>query len=289
MLTMSGGLGNQLFQLAGGLYIESFLNRNVLYNVSNLTGPAKSEIGNYTRNLELGELLQQKDLVTSKIPIRLDMPLRLIRRLTYPDSVVIENLIDREIQNYINEKTISIYAYFQDSRLVENVWDNMANFLQSSRTFERFVNIEKIDRIACHLRFGDYADDPVTKSFHGLTKADYFKNSIQELSLEFSSSPDLIVVTDNVYRAKKFITELNLGVSTEFISTNNSIMDLHQISKSSHIVISNSTFAWWGAWFAYKSHEAKVVCPRPWFADSMDPDLPIYVSDWNTVKREFEV
>lgn len=284
---MSGGLGNQIFQFAAGKYIELHLNRFVLYNVANLMHSARSEIGNYTREYQLGELLTKDKMIFSRIPLRADMPIRFFRRLINPRSIVLENQSSKNPLSQIDEKTIAVYGYFQDYKLIEFMWDDLESSFKKSPTFNRFIDIEKENQIACHLRFGDYSDDPSTKSFHGLTKASYFKQAISELSVDFEGRAKVSFVTDDPIQAESFIEKLDIDLNFKIFSSANLLLDLHEIAKSTHVVIGNSTFAWWGAWLAFKSHKAKIIYPRPWFADRFDPDLPIYVPGWKSLKRDF--
>jgi len=44
--------------------------------------------------------------------------------------------------------------------------------------------------------------------------------------------------------------------------------DLCLISKCSDFIISNSTFAWWGAWLG-ENKDKKIVCPHPWYGETL--------------------
>ena len=80
---------------------------------------------------------------------------------------------------------------------------------------------------------------------------------------------------------KSFDERLNLN----FVSNSEPLADLVELARSSHLIISNSTFSWWGAWIASKIHNSKVIYPRPWFADPLDPELPIFVKSWKSLNR----
>ena len=94
-------------------------------------------------------------------------------------------------------------------------------------------------------------------------------------------------VTDDQDKANDFIGNLDGVTDVQIISNANPIDDLVEICRSSNVVITNSTFSWWGGWIASEVHNSMVIYPRPWFADSSDPEIPVYVSGWTGIKREF--
>lgn len=288
-LILSGGLGNQLFQLAAGTYIESNLERTVLYDVSNLIGNLKSEPGNYTRNLEISELIDPNKIVSSRLPLRAQIYKYTIERTLFSNSLLVENGPTDHLIPKITEQTKKISGFFQHASLVEKSWTSLQEKLIQSNKFSKFFNSQKINRIAIHLRFGDYSDDPRTKSTYGLTKLEYYLESYREITEQNLPKFEIAVVSDNLEMAKKTINHENTQTEVTYISNSSAIDDLFEIARSSHVVMSNSTFSWWGAWFAYQNHEAKVIYPRPWFADNSDPDLPIYFDRWIAKKREFFV
>ena len=286
-LTLAGGLGNQLFQLSAGIYLEDILGREVIYDFSNLIKQPKAEVGNYTRRFEIKELILDNQSINSRYPFRADYAARLLRRIINPESVIIESDPNFDALKQVNGKTTAIYGYFQRATIVDESWPILKSKFEKSSKFSSLVDSERVDRIAIHLRFGDYSDDPRTKSVHGLTSTKYFEQAINSLrSSEYLDTP-ILVITDDHNQATDFISRLSYSSIMNITSNPNPIDDLTEICRSSHVVITNSTFSWWGGWIANKVHSSKVIYPRPWFADETDPELPIYVSNWTGIKREF--
>ena len=215
------------------------------------------------------------------------MPLRLVSRLIKPETVLIEAGPGDDVLKKISKGTVSIYGYYQNVRIVETMWPDLLARFSQSKDFSELVGTKIVNRIALHLRFGDYSDDPKTRASHGLTESTFFSKSIEQLIKNEGASGNILVITDDINKASKFVATLRTSASIECVSSANPISDLLAISQSSHVITSNSTFSWWGAWLAYKLHDAKVVYPRPWFADESDPDLPIYVPQWISRKREY--
>ena len=286
-LTLAGGVGNQLFQLSAGIYLEEKLGRKVIYDFSNLATRPKAEIGNYTRKFEIEELMHDSQTIKSRYPFRADYPVRFIRRIINSNSVIIETDPNFDALGQVNGKTTAIYGYFQRASIVDESWPILKSKLETSPKFSSLVDSERVERIAIHLRFGDYSDDPRTKSVHGLTSTKYFEQAINFLRSNESLDTPILVISDDQTQAADFISKLSYSSNMNITSSLNPIDDLTEICRSSHVVITNSTFSWWGGWIANKVHNSKVIYPRPWFADNADPELPIYVSDWTGLRREF--
>jgi hypothetical protein len=286
-LTLAGGLGNQLFQLSAGIYLEEKLGRKVIYDFSNLVKQPKSEVGNYTRKLEIKELILDNQTIKSRYPFRTDYAIRFVRRLINPGSVIVESDPNFDALGRVDSKTTAVYGYFQRASIVSEAWPILKLKLEQSPKFASLVNTECIDRIAIHLRFGDYSDDPRTKSVHGLTSTSYFAQAIDSIRLNESSDAPILVVTDDKSKAADFVKNARGLSNFQIVSNPNPIDDLIEICRSSQVVITNSTFSWWGGWIAHKVHKSGVIYPRPWFANDADPELPIYVGNWTGMKREF--
>ena len=286
-ITLSGGLGNQLFQLSAGIYLEEKLGRKVIYDICNLTTQQKAEVGNYTRKLEIEELILDSPTITRRYSSMIDYPVRFINKIVNSKSVIMERHPNFDVMEQVNDKTKAVYGYFQSASIVNEAWPILESRLKNSLKFASLIGSERVTRIAIHLRFGDYSDDPRTKSVHGLTSTKYFDQAIDAITLKDLNDIPILIVTDNRTRATNFIDGLSALGDVQIISNTNPMDDLAEICRSSHVVTTNSTFSWWGGWIANKVHDSKVVYPRPWFADISDPDLPIYVSYWTGIQRDF--
>jgi len=287
-LTLSGGLGNQLFQICAGIFIEENLNFRIIYDVSNLLGKIKSCPGNNTRHLEISELLENPNLVTKKPHWFVDQLLTKFKRTFRKRLYVFENSpFDRPLQ-MINQSTRGVYGFFQDANIVNLTWYSLLLRMKKSEKFSPLVSASKLDRIAIHIRFGDYSDDPETKRIFGLTKQSYYFAALENLAKQNLSVDSLVVVTDNAAKAEIYLSGINFPGQIQYISNSTAIEDLLQIARSAYVIISNSSFSWWGAWIAHRLHGSHIIYPRPWLSDKENPDLPIYVDEWQSIERDFD-
>ena len=70
---------------------------------------------------------------------------------------------------------------------------------------------------------------------------------------------DLIFFSDNLDEVKKQFNSYNFHL----LNNQNEIEDLYAISQCNSVIMSNSTFSWWGAWLGKKKE--KIIFPKPWF------------------------
>jgi hypothetical protein len=102
------------------------------------------------------------------------------------------------------------------------------------------------------------------------------------------SVDSLVIVTDNAAKAETYLSGINFPGQIQYISNSIAIEDLLEIARSAYVITSNSTFSWWGGWIAHRLHGSYIIYPRPWLADKTNPDLPIYVDEWQAIERDFD-
>lgn len=99
---------------------------------------------------------------------------------------------------------------------------------------------------------------------------EYYLNSLKRMP-----NKRIIVITDSIEVAKKTI-----GEDFEYIS-NTPIIDFYLLAKAEYLVMSNSTFSWWGAWLS----GAKTIAPLNWYeGDWKDcPTKDLYCEGWELI------
>lgn len=286
-IVLAGGLGNQLFQLCAGLYLEKKFKSEIHYDVSNLTARKNNKNRSFTRNLEILELLPVDRI--HRLPIRFHNLLTKIRKISKNKKVFFEdNRINAGIEG-IAPNTSVVYGFFQNAELAELMWTDLRYLMENSKSFSPIFSAPVHDRIAIHLRFGDYKENSVTKTKHGLTEISYYLEAVRILKEKDKDLKNLLIVTDNYSDAQVFVGNSFSDFNVAFQTGLDPVSDLLEIASSKNIVISNSTFSWWGAFLASKLRKTGVIYPRPWMADESDPDLPLYVDEWQALKRNFQI
>ncbi|MBQ9487757.1 MAG: alpha-1,2-fucosyltransferase, partial [Selenomonadaceae bacterium] len=80
---------------------------------------------------------------------------------------------------------------------------------------------------------------------------------------------------------------LKFDVPTEFVEgCEHDFEEMHLMSLCKHNIISNSTFAWWGAWLN-KNPDKKVFAPDTWFASN--PKIAIVPESWIKIPAAYNL
>jgi hypothetical protein len=104
---------------------------------------------------------------------------------------------------------------------------------------------------------------------------------------EVSNCKFVKVVSDDIDAARTMFSEsASLDhYSFDFVDGNTELEDLAVLSQASSVVMSNSTFSWWGAYIAHKERNASIIYPSPWFnTDKMQPQK-LFSDDWLSIER----
>ena len=174
-------------------------------------------------------------------------------------------------------------GYFQSFKYLDG--STLENFLAldllepSQEYLEYLAKLQGQRILVTHVRLGDYLVEPTI----GVLSREYYERAFREIDLNnidrvlvFSDSPNLV----SAYLPK--------GLSTEFEVVPNSFSSaetLMLMRTGNEFIISNSTFSWWGAMLS-QNRDAKVIAPTPWFVAQEEPKA-LLPSSWIKVKRKY--
>jgi glycosyltransferase involved in cell wall biosynthesis len=302
---LTGGLGNQLFQLASALKVTHGPVVGITSSGSQYRGE-EIDIEKFEfpflnvmfRKLEGNRLLQK----TFNLGIRLSIRKTWLERLTitrfmmrlflmtfftvyFRQRVVIKISDGVSGLNEIpkNRASVSI-GYFQNSKnfsdsasrkVLENCYLKSSSDQKSLAIYEA----RAVLKMPCviHVRLGDYLS---TTDFHHLDKK-YYYDALLTLATECEFS-EIWLFSDEPTRALEFIPpEFQGKVYIPEIPTHNSTLTLEVMKLGACYVIANSTFSWWAA-FLRKNLSAKVIAPKVWFRND-NFSKPSYPADWQTL------
>jgi hypothetical protein len=283
IIPLIGGLGNQLFQFSFGLYLNKALEIDTSYT-DILLKYTRAE-STTRRSLAIGSLLKIDDL--NKLTAAKYLMLEAADRI-FDGVIADEESIDSAFPINLTNRTRIARGYFQKYMFPDFIKDELLARISSSSEFNISRNLSPQQRICVHMRYGDYASNIQTRSFHGLTAVSYYVDQVQKLSQEFGIR-SVFLVSDEADRAfqefSKLLNRKDIKISLSAATSDQS--DLSEIANSSIVITSNSSFSWWGAWFASTIHNSTIVCPEPWFADSKVFNPHLIKPDWRNAKREF--
>lgn len=172
-------------------------------------------------------------------------------------------------------RDVFVRGYFQSRAYLEQVQGNgdllwLHPRLLQDQAIPLLNHLEEADSFAVHIRRGDY----LKSSISGALPAAYYVEALRKLGARRESS--IFVFSDSPQTAKEELEELHSEFTFQFVPDDlDSANSLYALSKSSNLVMSNSTFSWWGA---MTGNLGKRVChPAGWNEHLMH-------SDWESVR-----
>jgi hypothetical protein len=261
---LNGGIGNQLFQFANGLNLALDNNCQLRFVESNTRWQNKLEflgiypLVTYFPSVSDGFLKLPK--VEHKKFCRFDQ----FEEKTFS----YENIA-------INNSHTSIQGYFQSEKyFAANKLPIRNHIMQKIGNFKSLQSWDYVIQI----RLGDMARDPVVRKIHGTITDEYLESAMKIYGI---SAENFRVVTDD---SEKIVYELPnfAALGANYAQSNSDLEDLYTLSMAKKIVISNSTFGWWGAWLS----EGEVIAPKKWFSDlglQMRNTKDLFPENWTLI------
>jgi hypothetical protein len=304
-ISLTGGLGNQLFQLAAGMansknnleIITYFgsprLNIDKIPDLFDFQLPSRVLISKYRK----GDVLSQK--VVGYLLRKGINPRRFEKNLFYQKMIqfVSEIILSLKLQSYIKLQISDDVGYSELKRRSSNSllvgyfqtykWASEVSILDNLKSMKLVKNSKELDvfrklannltPLAVHVRLGDYRNED---SF-GLLSNEYYLQAIRS-QLEINSYGEIWLFSDELESARSVLPK-NIDIPVRLIPmvNNSSAATLEVMRLCKGYVIANSTFSWWGAFLSYTSN-AIVFAPNPWFKDLKDPRY-LTPPNWNLV------
>lgn len=271
IVAITGGLGNQMFQFAFGLALESY-GYPVKFDIS------KYEYYQVHNNYELDNIFDiDRDYAT--VAERKKLGYLKFNRIT-----------DYLLRSPFGKKTVfcepsdgfTDKVFSMDNTYFKGFWQNEAYFEPVSdkiRDVFRFPSpdrqelkeiIEKISStksVSIHIRRGDYLKHPL---YSGLCGLDYYQNAYRYLTEKVGKDIHLFVFSNDT----QWVTENLKFPNMTFVDCNqgkDSYRDMHLMSMCQHHIVANSSFSWWGAWLN-PNPDKVVIAPERW----VNSDKPLY-------------
>ena len=294
LVCLTGGLGNQLFQLAAALALNP--NETLLDN--SLGKPrGKKDIPDLSGfRLPDGVELNQKGEASwfyrkvAGFLLRTGIQRRGLENIPGANSAL--RMIGTLVLSYYFKSLFAVRAckgvgfssikpasktlligYFQSYKYVsdKDVFTKMMslNPVNESEKLRKLIERAQCENpIFVHYRLGDY----LKESHFGMPSEDFYEKSIQALD---GNSRNIWVFSDDpVLAESKFPDEFRLNAYFVDDRELTPAQVLHLFRFGNDYVLANSSFSWWGAMLRMKQ-DCKVIAPKPWFAGMPEPHLLI--------------
>jgi hypothetical protein len=303
-ISLTGGLGNQLFQYAAALYQSD---TRAVSLVSSLGFPRKSKAGRaeifsfaitepeisgnagwlikkvagyllrqgiYRKKLENFEIFRVLTLFVGKIVLSLYFWKKL--SLIIGKGVGFHELI----QSKGNQLLIGYFQTFywaSDPQVLKQLHQiKLKDDSPKVLDYRGLANVEK--PLVVHIRLGDYKNE----GDFGILPETYYSSAIQD-QLKSEKFGAIWLFSDELEAAQQMLPK-ELSIRVRLVQEiDESAAATLQVMRFGHgYVIANSTFSWWGAFLSLNS-DAKVIAPSPWFRNLPEPAqlIPPHWTRWD--------
>lgn len=288
VLRLMGGLGNQMSQVAYSLRISKMYDEPVYLDASSYEDYKIRPFSVY--KMKLCDKYKSLDTMGPSIK-RMHLFQRMYEslhyhfghnksfgRLLYRISVFFGHYYSFDSICYditkVRSRDKDIYGYFlsegyfRENReeLIE-LFDTQEQYLDN-QCLEYFSMINTcICPVAISVRL---QDDYVKSEVNNVCTPDYYSRAVKLIKEKFHDA-EFFVFADDIDRAK----DMKLDISATYLENISDVEGMYLLKQCKHYIISNSSFAWWGAYLG--NYPGKiVVAPKCWMNDGRDYSSKYY-------------
>lgn len=282
ILVANGGLGNQLFEYSTARAAAIRLGTQLVIDLRyyNDTGPRGFK--SFWLDL-LGVQAKYRRYPRSAIFGAHALPVKIYRRL-----------LEERLLNVYRERDMGF------DPAVQNLKDRTL-LLGNFQSYRYFDHIRK--ELLAELSIGRFLDEPA-KPYVDLCSSEHMV-SIHIRRAEYLVLPGFPMVKPELYysRAMRYVQERGEGIKFLVVSDDLDwcrrsplfekdclfaefedaatapLRELALMARCRHNIISNSTYAWWGAWLN-ENADRMVIAPGDWIFGKRSIDLDIMPTDW---------
>lgn len=265
---MLGGLGNQLFQYAFGIWLELRTGHNTRFDLSAYRrrntylsirdfGFANIEGSNWLYLIPFPEGKYHKSAI-------------LVRCAVGPRNVRQESRLRRLPTTPELQANAWYYGYWQFPAMVKEVLPELRARIGP---FEQ-QSLAPRNRIGMHIRRGDMVGTGAELG------PEYYLTALARLRAEHGISPyeRVSVFSDDIAWCRR---ELRLA-SVDYIQGGSAASDLYSLSRHELLILSGSTFSWWSA--TLNERDPLTVCaPAPLIPGAR---VPLNAAGWIRIPRD---
>jgi hypothetical protein len=134
---------------------------------------------------------------------------------------------------------------------------------------------------AVDFRRGDYVRNASFNSTIGVIGFDYYSRAM-ELLRQKHPGITFYLFSDDIDAIERDLRTTAPCVFVRAVKPWHSYDKIRLMSACNHAIISNSTFAWWGAWLN-PDPQKTVIAPDPWFAGKIHDDRDLVPAGWTRI------
>jgi hypothetical protein len=293
-MSLTGGLGNQLFEYAFALakskgskiaLIESLASPRSTYGISDLYK------FNLDESVEAFAKINANSFVRKVAGYSLTSGLRIRWHqknsfITGVGAILSRVILSRYIEKFVSVKSAQGNGFFEEN--IDKTPNIFFGYFQSYKWASESDVQEKLKKLnirqvgpelillrevaaiekplVIHIRLGDYHLEPD----FGIIGSEYYAKAIKLIEAEYGFG-SIWVFSDQIELVRdryNINSHVNIRWISEVDGSNAATLEAMRLGKA--YVIGNSSFSWWGAFLSYEEG-APVIAPEPWFVGLEEP------------------
>ena len=299
-LFLTGGLGNQLFQLAAALHYQN--GRSIVLDLEtakprrNSSGRAEVTSLNLPRKIELVEKQREKivtkvfgyNLRSGYLPRKYENLKIFCHVRNFASAIILSFLLKEKLKVavsknlgfddnlFIKERNELIIGYFQTYKVAHTLLeyrDSLFDGLDNIEVLNYKALAESEQPLLVHVRLGDY----LMEDNFGILGSSYYESATR-IQWQTGVFKKIWLFSDQPADAIRQIPS-DLRKFTRVIpgSHMESAETLKVMTFCKGFVIANSSFSWWAAYLR-EDQGSLVIAPQPWFLKLPEPNELIPLS-----------
>lgn len=309
-VSLTGGLGNQLFQLAAGICLADFSKIQLIsaFGKPRTSSDGKADICafRFPDGIEYSNYRCKFRIVQKSVGylLRMGIAPRSYESLfgfKFFTKVITSILTSLCLQKFLwpvnstgtgyseishNNKPSLLIGYFQSYRWATNpkVYAKLKSLEISENSIELkqlYERSKDVNPLVVHIRLGDY----LKEDNFGILSSNYYSEALDRM-LATECYKEIWVFSDDLEGAKSLFPRRYEHLAKWISEIEKSPAKTLQAMRFGHgYVIGNSSFSWWGAFLSY-NESARVIAPNPWFK-GMESPKDLIPPDWERVDSCF--
>lgn len=278
IIWIDGGLGNQMFQYALALKMQS------------LGVQVKIDVTKYAQHhahndFELDQVFDI-DCPFAEIPeirhlgyVKANHWTEFLKKMPFRKKTVYNNESYMYDAQVLNLDGYYIEGYWQSEKYFLDIKEKILNtyrfpeFPKGQDTWAE--RIQNSCAVSVHIRRGDYLQYSYLQNICTL---EYYKKSMEFFRRTLSDKAEFYIFTNDFPWAEEHFREKDCY----FVKGNtgkNSFRDMQLMSLCRHHIVANSSFSWWGAWLNQVPDKV-VVAPERWINRPEGEETDIIPENW---------
>ncbi len=296
--SLTGGLGNQMFQYAAGLALAeqrrtvlkldvSWFREDPQYEAHNRYGLSCFNITEQFATME--EIERTRGVTLTRVERWSVAVARTLHFYRYARAHAAPT-------NWHSPPTFAFYPEFlaqPDNTYLTGMFQSEKFFAPAASLLRAHFSFrypaqpgveamaERIRRgpsAAIHFRRGDYARNATFNTQIGVVGPAYYERAVRLLR-ERSPEATLYIFSDDIEAVAREFVPSGPHVFVRCVEHWHPWDKIRLMSLCEHLAIANSTFSWWAAWLN-PSPDKLVIAPDPWFTQSPHDSSDVVPASW---------